>query len=186
MNIFYSKGRILWEFGIFKITEGALIGSATMLMNNVILTLINLVFLISTLPSDVAYVVKFFLYFLKIFKININEIALVITLVMRFTPVVFEETERIMIAQKSRGAKLNSGGIFKRIRLLFPILNLILILCFKRAAELALAMECRCYGYTENRTHMKKLKLKNTDFLALFVVFLLFSGIILCRMRKVF
>ena len=95
----------------------------------------------------------------------VHEFSMMMTIAMRFIPTIIEETDKIMSAQKARGSDFSSGSLFKRIKALIPILIPLFVSSFRRADELAIAMECRCYRGGEGRTKMTKLKFRFTDFL---------------------
>ena len=100
---------------------------------------------------------------LKIFRIKVHEIAMMMTIALRFVPTLLEETDKIMSAQKARGADLESGGLMQRIKALIPILIPLFVSSFRRAYDLAMAMECRCYHGGEGRTKMKQLHMAARD-----------------------
>ena len=104
---------------------------------------------------------------------------MMMTIALRFIPTLIEETEKIMSAQKARGANFESGGLLSRIKALIPILIPLLISSFRRAAELADAMECRCYHGGKGRTRMKKLRLGFLDFAGLGLFFVMIVAVIL-------
>ena len=97
----------------------------------------------------------------------VHELAMMMTIALRFIPTLIEETDKIMSAQKARGADMESGGIMRRAKALIPILIPLFVSSFRRADELALAMECRCYHGDEGRTRMKQLCYAPRDFMAL-------------------
>ena len=106
---------------------------------------------------------------------------MMMTIALRFIPTLIEETDKIMSAQKARGADLESGGLIQRAKALVPILIPLFVSAFRRADELALAMECRCYRGGEGRTRMKQLHLSGSDMVASGVFLLCFAGILLAR-----
>ena len=118
---------------------------------------------------------------LKVIGLPVHIFAMMMTIALRFIPTLVEDTEKIMNAQKSRGADFSSGGIIKRAKSLIPIIIPLFVSSFKRAEELATAMECRCYRGDVNRTKMVKLTFKTRDFLWFFFATILFSSIILGR-----
>lgn len=119
---------------------------------------------------------------LKRFKLPVHELAMMMTIALRFIPTLIEETDKIMSAQKARGADLESGGLMQRARALIPILIPLFVSAFRRADELALAMECRCYRGGEGRTRMKQLKIHPRDvwsavFVGACLVFIVLSNL---------
>ena len=118
---------------------------------------------------------------LKKIGVPVHMFAMMMTIALRFIPTLVEETEKIMNAQKSRGADFNSGGLIKRAKTLIPILIPLFISAFQRAEELATAMECRCYRGDKNRTKLVKLEFRRGDYISLFVSAALFALVILSR-----
>ena len=112
-------------------------------------------------------------------KVPSHEIAMMMTIALRFIPTLIEETDKIMSAQKARGANLDTGGLVKKAKALIPVLIPLFVSAFKRANELALAMECRCYRGGEGRTRMKQLKFGARDIVATVVMAVMFTLIIL-------
>ena len=118
---------------------------------------------------------------LKLIKVPVHLFAMMMTIALRFIPTLVEETEKIMNAQKSRGADFSSGGLIKRAKALIPLLVPLFVSSFKRADELACAMECRCYRGDKNRTKFIELKYKARDYLWLFSALLFFASVILMK-----
>ena len=119
---------------------------------------------------------------LKIFHIKVHEIAMMMTIALRFVPTLLEETDKIMAAQKARGADMESGGLIKKVRAMTPVLIPLFVSAFRRAYDLAVAMECRCYQGGEGRTRMKILKMKRLDWLCIAFAALVLIGVILCNL----
>ena len=116
---------------------------------------------------------------LKKIKLPVHELAMMMTIALRFIPTLIEETDKIMSAQKARGADLESGGVMQRAKALLPILIPLFVSAFRRADELALAMECRCYHGGEGRTRMKQMKLHGRDLVSGLATAAVFAGVIL-------
>lgn len=115
---------------------------------------------------------------LKKVRFPVHELSMMMTIALRFIPTLVEETDKIMSAQKARGAELDSGGILKRAKSLVPIIIPLFVSAFKRANELATAMECRCYKGGEGRTRLRQLKIAARDIIAIVIMLILFAGII--------
>ena len=115
---------------------------------------------------------------LKKVRFPVHELSMMMTIALRFIPTLVEETDKIMSAQKARGAELDSGGMLKRAKSLVPIIIPLFVSAFKRANELATAMECRCYKGGEGRTRMRQLKIAARDIIAIVIMLILFAGII--------
>ena len=116
---------------------------------------------------------------LKVIRFPVHELAMMMTIALRFIPTLIEETDKIMAAQKARGANLDTGGLIKKAKALVPVLIPLFVSAFKRANELALAMECRCYRGGEGRTRIKQLKSGIKDYIALVVFAAVLAGVIL-------
>ena len=108
----------------------------------------------------------------------VHEFAMMMTIALRFVPLLLEETDKIMSAQKARGAELDSGGLMKKAKSLIPILIPLFVSAFKRANELAVAMECRCYRGGDGRTRLKTLKTAPRDYVAAAVMLAVFGLVI--------
>ena len=118
---------------------------------------------------------------LSVFHIKVHEIAMMMTIALRFIPVLLEETDKIMNAQKARGADMESGNIFKRVKALIPVLIPLFVSSFRRANDLAMAMECRCYNGGNGRTRMRVLRFSMRDLWALIFSAVIFAGVIFCN-----
>lgn len=173
LNVFFIGGTIVFQFWIFKISlEGI---NLAILMSIRILCLIVGASMLTYTTSPIALTdaIERLLKPLKYIKFPVHEMAMMMTIALRFIPTLIEETDKIMSAQKARGADLETGGLVKRAKALIPILIPLFVSAFRRAEELALAMECRCYQGGDGRTRMKQLKLSMLDFWCCFAVLLL-------------
>lgn len=146
----------------------------------VILLIIGTSILLTYTTSPIALTdgIEALLSPLKVIGVPVHSFAMMMSIALRFIPTLIEETEKIMNAQKSRGADFSSGGLVKRAKALIPILVPLFVSAFKRADELAVAMECRCYRGDKNRTKLVKLTCRVSDFVLLFVFLLLLGGMI--------
>ena len=135
----------------------------------------------TTSPISLTDGIESLLKPLKRIGVPVHVFAMMMTIALRFIPTLVEETEKIMNAQKSRGADFSSGGLIKRAKALIPILVPLFVSSFKRAEELATAMECRCYRGDVNRTKYVELKYKSRDYLWLLFAFISFGLVILAR-----
>lgn len=138
-------------------------------------------FSLTTTPVEVANGIEGLLRPLKLIKVPVRDLAMIISIALRFVPTIFEEVNMIMSAQKSRGASIDTGNIFKRIKALPPILIPLFVNSFKRADELAYAMESRCYGASKKTTKLHKSKLKVLDYLS--VLFIIAFVVFVCMDR---
>ena len=133
----------------------------------------------TTSPVEIADGLESLLTPLKFIKFPVHEFALVMSIALRFIPALLDETDRIIKAQKSRGADFETGNVFKRVKALIPVLIPLLISSFRRADELADAMDARCYSGSKNRTHYKKMKIGWRDFIGTLVLAALITGVVL-------
>ena len=155
-NIFFNQtGRVLVEISFIKITTGGLLYSARMIFRLGILIVASFMLTFTTSTLDFADGLEYLLRPLKKIKFPSHEIAMIITIALRFIPTILEEMEKIKKAQMSRGVDFESGNIIKRVKNFIPILIPLFISSFKRADDLAMAMEARCYRGDINRTKLK-------------------------------
>ena len=182
INLFYStSGTILLEFWKIKITTGGVDRALFMATRIVLLILISSVLTYTTTPNSLTDAIESLLSPLKYIglKNGVHTFAMMMTIALRFIPTLIEEAEKIMNAQKARGADLESGNLKEKIKALIPILIPLLFSAVRRAAELADAMECRCYNSGEGKTRMKQLKLHFRDFAIIGVTVCFCAGVIL-------
>ena len=187
LNIFFTKGdNYLWGAQIIPNVwrvdiywEGLI--NAGILAVRIITLLIgtSLFFSYTTTPIELTDGIETGLAPLKKIKVPIHEFAMMMTIALRFIPTLIDETGKIMNAQKSRGADFSSGGLIKRAKALIPIIIPLFVSAFRRADELATAMECRCYHGGNGRTRMKILKMKFRDYFMMFISLAMVAGVIL-------
>ncbi len=166
INLFYGDtGRVLLEFWGLSLTTGGILRSVFMALRIALLIFISSVLTYTTTPNDLTDAIEGLLSPLKLIGLKnaVHVLAMMMTIALRFIPTLIEEAEKIMNAQKARGADLESGGLVERVKALIPILIPLLLSSVRRAYELAEAMECRCYNGGEGKTRMKQLKLSLTD-----------------------
>lgn len=178
LNMFFVEGVTLWQFWIFRITREGLL--MAILMASRIICLIAGTTLLTYTTSPIALTdgIERLLNPLKKVKLPVHELAMMMTIALRFIPTLIEETDKIISAQKARGADMESGSIVQRAKSLIPILIPLFVSSFRRADELALAMECRCYRGGEGRTRMKQLKLSWLDAFAAIIMIFAFAFVI--------
>ncbi len=179
LNLFYTPGTPLVDWGWLVITKEGVIQAAFMISR--ILMLITGTFLLTYTTSPIALTdgLETLLNPLKKIKIPVHELAMMMSIALRFIPTLIEETDKIMSAQKARGADFESGNLLHRAKALIPILVPLFVSAFRRADELAIAMECRCYKGGQGRTRMKKLTYGKVDAVAYGVGALLLAVVIL-------
>ena len=180
-----GEGEPLVSFLIFAIYKEGII-RAFFMAYRVIMLIVGSSVLLTYTTSPIALTdgLESLLSPLKLIKVPVHLFAMMMTIALRFIPTLIEETETIMNAQKSRGANFTEGSIIKRARALIPILVPLFVSSFKRAEELAVAMECRCYRGDKGRTKMNKLKYRARDILWLVFGALLFSGLIILSVKS--
>ena len=167
LNLFFTQeGTLLVDFWFIKIYSGGL--SRALMMMARILMLISCTFLLTYTTSPIALTdgLEALMAPLKKIKVPVHELSMMMCIALRFIPTLIEETDKIMCAQKARGADFENGSLMDRAKALIPILVPLFISAFRRADELATAMECRCYQGGEGRTKMKLLRYHREDFLA--------------------
>ena len=182
INLFLTdgKGEPLVDFWIFTIYTEGIVRAVFMTIRVVMLIIGSSVLLTyTTSPISLTDGIEALLSPLKKIKIPVHTFAMMMSIALRFIPTLVEETEKIMNAQKSRGADFSSGGLIKRAKALIPILVPLFVSSFKRAEELATAMECRCYRGDKNRTKLVKLEMKSRDYLFLFIGAIVLTAVIL-------
>lgn len=178
LNIFLTDGKILYSFGFLKITYEGVVLAVTMVIRLVLLVAATSILTLTTSPIMLTNAIERLLSPLKVLKFPAHEIAMMMTIALRFIPTLLEETEKLIKAQSARGTDFSSGGIFNKIKALVPILVPLFINSLKRADELALAMECRCYRGGDMRTSLKTMKITTTDLIAI-AVFVIYVVIII-------
>ena len=167
LNMFYTPGRELFHFWIFTMTYEGVARAFFMVIR--ILMLITATFLLTYTTSPLALTdgLEHLLSPLKKIRFPVHELAMIMSIALRFIPTLIEETDKIMSAQRARGADFESGNLVQRARALIPLLVPLFISAFRRADELAVAMECRCYHGGEGRTRLRQLKYQGIDYAAL-------------------
>ncbi len=174
MNIFFLTGeKILWQWGAIKIYQEGILKAIELAIRLILLVMCSTILTLTTSPKEITDALESLLRPLKVVRFPVHEMALMMSIALRFIPTLMEETDRIMKAQTARGASFDSGGLMEKAKGMIPILVPLFVSAFKRADELALAMEARCYHGGDNRTRMKVFHVQLRDYLAL----LLFAGL---------
>lgn len=178
LNIFFNKqGTLLWKWWIIEIYDGGLIFAGKLLLRLIYLVIGSSLLTLTTTPVDLTHALESLLKPLKVIKFPVREMALLMNLTLSFIPSLMEETDRIIRAQKARGADFDTGGLIKRAKAFIPILIPLLVGGLRRADELANAMNSRCYEGSTKRTQMRVMKLGWRDFLGTFVTLIFFVTI---------
>ena len=184
LNLFYGSGEPLVQLGRFKITVDGIETAVFMAVRIILLVVISSLLTYTTSPNELTDSLERLLKPLKLVKIDVHSIAMTMTIALRFIPTLIEEIDKIMSAQKSRGADLDSGNLIQRAKALIPVLIPLFVSSFRRANELAYAMECRCYRGGGGRTKMKVMKMTARDYVSLAAVILIMAVVIV--LNKVF
>ena len=182
MNLFFSGGTPVADVWLLRhITFEGIRSAVAMVLRIVMLIMGTFLLTYTTSPISLTDGLEHLLSHLKKLKLPIHELAMMMSIALRFIPTLIEETDKIMSAQKARGADFESGNIFQRAKALVPILVPLFISAFRRADELATAMECRCYHGGEGRTALRVLRYRTADYLVLTGFVLLTAGIIVLK-----
>lgn len=179
LNIFFTPGTPVFEYKFLRITEEGIAIAVKMAVRLVFLIMGSSIMTLTTTPNHLTDGLEKSLSPLKKVRIPVHEISMMMSIALRFIPILLEETDKIMKAQQARGADFETGNIFRRAKSLIPILIPLFISSFRRASDLAMAMEARCYHGGEGRTKMKPLKYYRYDYLAYLIIFLYIAAIIL-------
>lgn len=187
LNMFYTPGEgepllRVWKLTIYK--EG-IVTAAFMIVRIMLLVCGTFMLTYTTSPLELTDGIESLLKPLEKIRVPAHELAMMMSIALRFIPTLIEEADKIMSAQKARGADFDSGNILKRAKALIPLLVPLFISAFRRADELAVAMECRCYHGGKGRTRMRVLRFHSVDWIALLVMALLTAAIILLKVFPV-
>ena len=178
LNTFLTPGRELVSFWKITITIEGVRLAAFMILRLVYLIIGSSLMTLTTTPSNLTDGLEKSLGWLKVFRIPVHEIAMMMSIALTFIPVLLEETDRIIKAQQARGADFESGNIIRRVKSLVPILVPLFISAFRRANDLAIAMESRCYHGGDGRTKMRPLAYGFRDIMA-YVVLVLYLAVVI-------
>ncbi len=179
LNLFFTKGEHVWlDLGFWKLTGEAVLQSFFLSVRIILLVAGASMLTLTTSPIALTDGLERLLAPLKIFRFPAHELAMMMTIALRFVPTLMDESEKIRNAQMSRGADFESGNVFKRVKSMIPILIPLFVSSFRKADELAIAMESRCYHGGEGRTRMKQLKFRKDDLFAILVT-LLFVAVLI-------
>lgn len=167
-NLFLTKeGEVLLKVWVFTITAGGLRTAVFMAIRLVYLITGSSLMTFTTTPNELTDGIESLLHPLNKVHVPVHEIAMMMSIALRFIPTLIEETDKIMSAQRARGADFESGNLIQRAKALIPLLVPLFISAFRRADELAVAMECRCYHGGEGRTRLRQLKYQARDYMVL-------------------
>lgn len=183
--LFYREGSVVFKFWIIIITNQGLIFSAKMAMRLLFLVIGTTLVTLTTTPMNLTDGMESLMSPLKVIKFPVHDVAIIMSIALRFIPSLMEEIDKIMMAQKARGAAFDTGGLLARAKALLPILIPLFVSAFRRADELALALDARCYNATPNRTKMKVLKFGYRDIVGAIVSLMALGLIIFMRVMGI-
>jgi len=177
-NLFLTQGDVLVRLGFLRITKQGLHSALFNGLRLIYLIMGSSFMTFTTTPNHLTDGMERLLRPLRHIKVPVHEIAMMMSIALRFIPILLEETDKIMKAQMARGADFESGGVIKRAKGLVPLLVPLFVSAFRRANDLAMAMEARCYRGGEGRTKMKPLKYSRKDAVAYLVLFMYFATVV--------
>ena len=179
-NLFLTRnGDVLFHAGILTVTEGGLVTAVYMAVRLVYLIIGSSLMTFTTTPNELTDGIEALLHPLNKVHVPVHEVAMMMSIALRFIPILLEETDKIMKAQQARGADFESGNIIQRAKAMIPILVPLFVSAFRRANDLAMAMEARCYRGGEGRTKMKPLRYESRDRIAYIVVIVYVIAVVL-------
>ena len=163
LNLFWTPGQTIWKWGFLNLTVEGIWSAIFMVLRISMLILCTFLLTYTTSPILLTDGLENLMGTLKIIHVPVHELSMMISIALRFIPTLIEETDKIMSAQKARGADFDTGGLMDKAKALIPLLVPLFISAFRRADELAVAMECRCYHGGEGRTRLRQLKYRRAD-----------------------
>ena len=168
LNLFFTPGnRYVLEWGFLRVSDTGLRNAVFMVLRIMLLIMGTFLMTYTTSPISLTDGLERLLNWMKKLRVPVHELAMMMSIALRFIPTLIEETDKIMSAQKARGADFESGGLIQKAKAMIPILVPLFISAFRRADELATAMECRCYHGGEGRTKLQVLRYERRDYAAL-------------------
>lgn len=179
LNLFFvSSGEVYWQWKFLKLTSEGVNISIFMIVRIVLLIAGSSLLTYTTSPITLTDAIERLLSPLKKLKFPVHELSMMMSIALRFIPTLIEETDKIMSAQKARGAELDSGSLMTRVKNMVSIMIPLFISAFRRADELATAMECRCYNGGDGRTRLRQMRSAARDYIAAGVAVLFYASVI--------
>lgn len=185
-NIFLTPGDVLWKWGYLKLTRQGLEIAGFMAIRLVLLIMGSSLMTFTTTPNHLTDGLEKIMNPLKKIKVPVHEISMMMSIALRFIPILLEETDKIMKAQMARGADFESGNLIKKAKSLVPLLVPLFVSAFRRANDLAMAMEARCYHGGEGRTKMKPLQYHKQDWMAYVILLVYLVVLVLVKVVSPF
>ena len=180
INLFFTTGEVLWvHWRFIKIYKEGVEHAIKLALRLILLMLFPSLLTLTTTPMELTDALESLMKPLKLIKVPVHAIALIMSIALRMIPILMEETNKIMLAQKARGADFDTGGALKKAKAMVPVLVPLFVGAFRRADELALAMDARCYSSVAKRTKYKVMRLTAKDFVAGFICLAVFSLVFL-------
>ncbi|MBE6856069.1 MAG: energy-coupling factor transporter transmembrane protein EcfT [Ruminococcus sp.] len=176
--LFVSSGEIYWQWKFLKVTSDGINISVFMIIRIILLIAGSSLLTYTTSPITLTDAIERLLSPLKKFKLPVHELSMMMSIALRFIPTLIEETDKIMSAQKARGAEIDTGSLTTRTKNLISVMIPLFVSAFRRADELATAMECRCYNGGDGRTRLRQLKSSARDYIALGITVLFLVAVI--------
>ena len=167
LNLFFTPGETLFELGFLRLTDQGIYNALRMVVRIMLLIMGTFLLTYTTSPIALTDALERMLNPLKKLHVPVHDLAMVMSIALRFIPTLIEETDKIMSAQKARGADFESGNLIQKAKALVPVLVPLFVSSFRRADELAVAMECRCYHGGEGRTRLHVLHFASRDYVSL-------------------
>lgn len=187
LNLFFHRGEtVYWEWSVFSVTLEGILFSVFFSVRLLLLVVCSSLLTYTTTPVSLTDGVESLLTPLKWVRFPVHELALIMSIALRFIPILSDETDRIINAQKARGADFGRGGPVRRVKAFVPVLVPLLVSAFRRADELGDAMDARCYSGGKKRTKYKKLRFDGRDLLAAVLAAALIAGVVVMRYFPVF
>jgi len=181
LNLFYTPGDYIWQWGFLHISKQGILVAVMMVIRLMLLIIATSMLTYTTSPIQLTDGLEQLLSPLKKLHAPVHELSMMMSIALRFIPTLIEETEKIISAQKARGADFDSGNIIQRAKAMVPILVPLFISAFRRADELATAMECRLYRGDVGRTRMKQLQIARVDYCAIGISSLIIVAVVVLR-----
>lgn len=186
INLFFTPGKELVRFYFFKITQEGVEKSIFIIVRIFLLVIISSILTLTSTPSMITDGLEHLMAPLKILHVPVSEIAMMMSIALRFIPILSDEADKIMKAQTARGADFESGNMITRVRKMIPIIIPLFVSAIKRASDLATAMDARCYGISKNRTKLHPLKYHRRDVTGYVIIVIFAATMIGCNYMNLF
>ena len=180
-NLLLTPGTAVWHWGILKITDAGIRMAVRMALRLAYLVMGSSIMTLTTTPNSLTDAMESLFAWMKVFHVPVHEISMMMSIALRFIPILTEETDKIKKAQIARGADFESGNFIARMKAMIPLLVPLFVSAFRRANDLAMAMEARCYHGGDSRTRMKPLHYGHRDYVAYGIAVVFFACCIVLR-----